>query len=524
MFLNAAKAKREALLTLLIEIRQSQAFEQAMKDAEVWESLLRSHCSKIGPGLDAEELERLFTAAQMLLESAWSSLGVLLNTCDNEVTRYNDGTQNASVQGPPSDDEEIIREIYTLLQTPPAASSDSHHSLTKNLITRIRRISGLSKVFKAGEDSGAADDSSSVSSFTLVETSPTKRTSNSTRHRRNGSDFALGTLGFSSDPYIMELNLSIRASRVIFSSVASQFAPPLSLRPATLTSVSRDETGTIILTNLSQLVRLLTDQADSFEPDHLALIDSFFLFFREFTTSVALFGLLRARYEEQPVHSLDRGKLAHWLRYQTSVKLHVVRMLATWLERHYIAETDKIVLGHIKHFIPTVARDRYIPNQAVTLLNLHLRSCMASKAGDRETAILRHFVQKGFTLTPEYGPTGFEQAVPVLSAAQEKLHALVDVLTFSDTAGGAEELARGLTCIESDMYHRYLPIDLVQCTEQCIHPLMAKMARWSTALVLFVSKCVVEHREPAARAKVFELFIEVAVVGPHVEILERWKN
>lgn len=117
--------------------------------------------------------------------------------------------------------------------------------------------------------------------------------------------------------------------------------------------------------------------------------------------------------------------------------------------------------------------------------------------------------------------TGFETRVEVFKRAHDPTRNIdIDILAFKVT-GGAEELARALTCQESDIYHRHAPSELVKSTEKNPHELMKEMTSWSNALSLFVVNSVMGHGRATSRAEVVELLIEVAVVSATQDWLNR---
>ncbi|KAI0695987.1 ras guanine nucleotide exchange factor domain-containing protein [Cytidiella melzeri] len=267
----------------------------------------------------------------------------------------------------------------------------------------------------------------------------------------------------------------------------------------------------MLLATVSEFVRMLTDEYETVDLDNLALLDAFFLFFREFVTPKDLFLILRARFDEQPPLCLEMIQLSNWIRYQTIVKLHVVRMISTWLDRYYLAAPDFAILKSISRFADTVASDRNLPQHAAILLQTHLRTCLNGEKGQQHNVVLQQIIDLGTSNAQEYRPTKFEPFIPVLQQASERSRSLADILIFHNK-GGAEELARGLTVIESQIFHRCTPLDLVGYVEGQSHPVFEKMQRWSAAVNLFVSQCILERRDTEARAQAFELFVEVAVL------------
>lgn len=315
MFVRAIQLKREHLLALPEEVRLSQAFEQAWNDMEIWESLFTSHCDKIRPGIDAHELQTLFLTAQTLLESTWSSVGTLIHTCyDQWLEHKNSPVEYARANGLPiREDEEAIAKVRAALESS-VQSANSQQSLAKSLISRLIKFSCKSKVPKQTDAvDDAEDDTSSVSSFTLIEnfySDSITRSSTASGHSRTASQSFLESLDASEDLNIMHLNLSLRESKLVFASVASQFAVYSPRHIAESGNILRDEKGSIVLATPRELVRVLTDQFETIDSDILGIIDAFFLFFREFMTPKDLFRTLRERFEEQTPPTIEMIQMA----------------------------------------------------------------------------------------------------------------------------------------------------------------------------------------------------------------------
>ncbi|KAI0771422.1 ras guanine nucleotide exchange factor domain-containing protein [Irpex lacteus] len=308
----------------------------------------------------------------------------------------------------------------------------------------------------------------------------------------------------------MQLNLSLRASRLIFANIAANFKTTPYRRPEQRTDIIRDDKGFIIFITAPELVRRLTDRFEVRDADTIAVMDTFFMFFREFLTPKDLFRLLKARFEEKPPIVLEKDEKADWDRYQIVVKLHVVRMLAIWLDRYYLAAYDKHVLHDMFMFLNQITVDRCLPEHAVTLLQTHLRACRKGERGQEHTEAFDKIVKLSSTNTPHFPLTAFEPFLPTLQDALNKSRTLPDIMIFTKP-DGAEELVRAFTEIESSFFHRCLPKDLMTCDEQNSHPVFDKMNRWSHAVNLWISRCILERRDTEARARIFELFIEVAV-------------
>jgi hypothetical protein len=511
MFLSSLNRKRNNLLVLPEEIRMSNEVEQAWRETRIWESLFTSHCSKIRAGLDSQELQLLFTTAQTLLESTWRSLGSLIHICSDKWQEHSGGLPSDLEQDKYAcEDEASLEEICGLLEkSSKGATSSPQKKFAQSLLSRIRPSMLRRKEVKI-DPIGSDDDP--ISSFMLVEnfSMACPEGSRPSMHKRTTSDTVLEVLD-STTSADLELNLSLKASKVLFSAVTSSFRTFPQRRSEKRTGVVCDDSGIVIMATTSELVRILTDPFEAQDGDALGLMDAFFLFFREFLTPKELLFTLRARFEDHPPNFVTVQQTAHWYCYQTLIQLHIVRFITTWLDRYYLPDKDSTILRHVNSFIEVVANNRYLPEEAALLIKTQVQVCESIKKGHKHNVALQQIMRLGIANAKNYGSTGFESFVPVLQEAIERSDSLPDILIFRNS-GGAEELARAFTIIESDIFHQCPPLNLVGCTEKESHPVFEQMKRWSAAVDLFVSQCIFERREMEHRVQVFELFVEVAVV------------
>lgn len=511
MFSTACKNKRRELLALAEVIRSQPSVSHAWEGTEVWEALYVSHCSKIRDGLNQEQYTLLYNVGKILLEETWRSFGVLVDVCARELAAYNkDADIYAYLRGaqvPAREHQEIVDGINYIIDGSGTSTRNHQQSLARNLLSRFRGLSLQRKCSKNKKTAENEDDD-----FELIENFNLSAVGElPTLHRRMASEIVLDSPDTTPDHHIMELNLSLRASRIIFTTMTTGFKGPSNRYIEPRSDVIRDDKGLIMFCTAKELVRRLTDRYEVRDQDTMGLLDAFFMFFREFMQPAELLGELKSRFEEQVPDGLNPCEQGKWTRYQIVVKLHVVRMLGTWLDRYYLAAHDSHLLEPIRQFIHDVTRDPHLPEHAAALLVAHFRSCLEGKKGKKDTFAFESIVMLSTDFVQEFKPTEFQPYLPILEKAIDKSRCLTDVLVFCKP-GGAEELARAFTAIESGIFHRCRPMELMACTEKQSHPVFDKMKRWSQAINLFVSQCILERRDMDARVQSYELFVEVAVV------------
>ncbi|WRT68200.1 uncharacterized protein IL334_005175 [Kwoniella shivajii] len=111
-----------------------------------------------------------------------------------------------------------------------------------------------------------------------------------------------------------------------------------------------DDKGGVKAGTLTALVVRLTQHSSTDTP----FFQAFLLTFRSFTNAHELFDHLVARYNISLPEGLDPIQAQEWkVKKQAPIRLRVANALRTWLERHYIEQTDHEVLDRIEQFANT---------------------------------------------------------------------------------------------------------------------------------------------------------------------------
>ncbi|WWD18895.1 hypothetical protein CI109_103350 [Kwoniella shandongensis] len=111
-----------------------------------------------------------------------------------------------------------------------------------------------------------------------------------------------------------------------------------------------DDKGGVKAGTLTALVIRLTQHSSTDTP----FFQAFLLTFRSFTNGAELFDLLVKRYNIAPPDGLTPSQAHEWkVKKQAPIRLRVANALRTWLERHYIEQTDSDVLDKIEQFATT---------------------------------------------------------------------------------------------------------------------------------------------------------------------------
>lgn len=81
---------------------------------------------------------------------------------------------------------------------------------------------------------------------------------------------------------------------------------------------------------------------------------AFLLTFRSFTNGDELFDRLIERYSLPIPEDLDIDQIKEWkVKKQALIRLRVANALRTWLEKHYVEQSDHGVLDRIEQFAKT---------------------------------------------------------------------------------------------------------------------------------------------------------------------------
>ena len=260
------------------------------------------------------------------------------------------------------------------------------------------------------------------------------------------------------------------------------------------------------------VVRHVLENIDN--PASTDLNDAFFMYFRKHESSMVLFELLRKWYTA-PSPAARTFAEAEQLAFRRYVKTQVIKMLTRWMENYWLDTEDHALREKLIKFThDIVAEDRDLACDIASLLSVSL--CRIAKA--RVTQYQKRFqaqIDKAQKDQQNYTPTAFTSQLKHMTDMKKrgKDIKLIEPLVFKQK-GGAEELARALTLLESDIFHRILPETIASWRNDAVKS--DAMEFWTVfinTLTFFVVDFVIRHEDETDRVAAYETMIDVAVVS-----------
>ncbi|KAI0947250.1 hypothetical protein AcV7_009720 [Taiwanofungus camphoratus] len=502
----------ETLEKAFSDILATSVYDSARRGLLFSRELLESHYDKLQSGVDGTARHDALMTGYQLMEMTMFNFRSLLQVVEKERV-YNESFPDLS------DPAESNRKEGTTNRNTP---NEKLKGPKQTIFARLRRISQACK--------GILDASSSKqaplealhkrpadSSLTLVDDPFSCDDESETRGHKGSLDIETGKGNTivanevlrDSDPCMAS---NIRASLAIFPDASPRLTRlNLPSRCEDDTDVVRGKDGIVAAATLPELVRILTDQREVLEHDMTDLVDAFFLFFRSFVSPSILFDMLVDRFGEQPPVALTEEQVPVWRLYHRFGKIHVAKLLAVWLESHWKDETDKDVLDRmIKFTYSTIAKDSDLPPDTAKLVANGLLDCSSGSTGHYGRWLEKE-VKKTEEAGKRYPETVFHTRLKHLETLRSDDLSMVDIGYFRKD-GGAEELARQLTVIEAELFHAFLPEELIHFDDPAFQTKLEKWKTFSNALSLWVPSSILDHHDIAFRAELIEMFISLAMI------------
>ncbi|CAE6391038.1 unnamed protein product [Rhizoctonia solani] len=266
--------------------------------------------------------------------------------------------------------------------------------------------------------------------------------------------------------------------------------------------------GNLVGATLDVLVEKMTAPDRTPDPKFAA---AFFLSFRLFTTPLELVQVLHKRWDMRPpLDTFSQEEYNTWCHARLNpVRWRVYNFIKTWLDAHWQPVADSVALAPLQEFVSTTASKMHhsIVQRVVDLLTQRQPESEAQLATNRPTDRARSNERL------RTKPTG-SAPTPIISKSLFSLlksasYASVNVVDFD-----ALELARQLTILESNLYSKILPeeildVGLPSSAGERGNSIRA-MSTLSTAITGWVTEIILDEQDTKKRTGLLKLFIKVA--------------
>ncbi|WVF72599.1 hypothetical protein IAT40_007417 [Kwoniella sp. CBS 6097] len=251
-----------------------------------------------------------------------------------------------------------------------------------------------------------------------------------------------------------------------------------------------DDKGGVKAGSLKALVVRLTQHSSTDTP----FFQAFLLTFRSFTNAHELFDHLVERYNISQPDGLTYEQSQEWrVKKQAPIRLRVANALRTWLERHYIEQTDKGVLDRIEEFANTTLLANGSELMSKQLLTLVGKRRQGEPEQTRGSA-------SGSLLSPP---------APLLPRVAGRQLRLTDVAPL--------EIARQLTIIEFIHFQRIKPSECLNRAWADEHsgsinaPNVRNVILTANRMAGWVALHILSSKDTRQRATAMKVLIQVAV-------------
>ncbi|WVQ68268.1 uncharacterized protein L199_006475 [Kwoniella botswanensis] len=251
-----------------------------------------------------------------------------------------------------------------------------------------------------------------------------------------------------------------------------------------------DDKGGVKAGSLRALVVRLTQHSSTDTP----FFQAFLLTFRSFTNAHELFDHLVERYNISQPDGLNLQQAQEWkVKKQAPIRLRVANALRTWLERHYIEQTDHEVLDRIEEFANTTLLANGSELMSKQLLTLVGKRRQGEPEQTRGSA-------SGSLLSPP---------APLLPRVTGRQLRLTDVSPL--------EIARQLTIVEFIHFQRIKPSECLnrawadENTGSINAPNVRNVILTANRMAGWVALHILSSKDVRQRATAMKILIQVAV-------------
>ncbi|CAE6448556.1 hypothetical protein ACGC1H_005559 [Rhizoctonia solani] len=272
--------------------------------------------------------------------------------------------------------------------------------------------------------------------------------------------------------------------------------------------VVKHNDGHLMGATLDVLVETMTSHEHTPDPKFAA---TFFLSFRLFTTPLELVQLLHKRWDMRPpVDTYSQEEYETWCRARLDpVRWRVYNFIKLWLDLHWQPAEDSVALAPLQDLVSATASKMHpsIVQRVVDLLTQRQPESESQLVTSRPTGRARS-AERARAKASGSAPTPI-MSKSLFALLKSASYASVNVVDFD-----ALELARQFTILESNLYCRILPeeildVGLPSSAGERGSSIRA-MSTLSTAITGWVTEIILDEQDTKKRTGLLKLFIKVA--------------
>ncbi|EUC63387.1 Ras guanine-nucleotide exchange-like protein [Rhizoctonia solani AG-3 Rhs1AP] len=272
--------------------------------------------------------------------------------------------------------------------------------------------------------------------------------------------------------------------------------------------VVKHSDGHMMGATLDVLVETMTSHEHTPDPKFAA---TFFLSFRLFTTPLELVQLLHKRWDMRPpVETYSQEEYETWCRARLDpVRWRVYNFIKLWLDLHWQPAEDSVALTPLRDFVSATASKMHpsIVQRVADLLTQRQPESESQLVTSRPVGRARS-AERARAKASGSAPTPI-MSKSLFALLKSASYPSVNVVDFD-----ALELARQFTILESNLYCRILPeeildVGLPSSAGERGSSIRA-MSTLSTAITGWVTEIILDEQDTKKRTGLLKLFIKVA--------------
>ncbi|KAH8104729.1 ras guanine nucleotide exchange factor domain-containing protein [Cristinia sonorae] len=251
-------------------------------------------------------------------------------------------------------------------------------------------------------------------------------------------------------------------------------------------------------------------------PETGFLVDAFFLYFRKHITPTELFTLLTGWYDGSGVPSEARTYMQRQPPgSKCQAKTQIIQLLIHWLETYWMKKEDEDVRVPLQQFAHNVVTgDPDLRYDLGPMLAVSICRITPNRLTDRPKGFQAQ-VDRAEADQQMHPPTDFAKyMVEHIGGKVARSESLGGIgIHFFRQKGGVDELARGITVLESDYFHDTLnpPSSIVNWRKDGGKKAMKSWQDFYNSLTIWVVDCVINHSEEEDRVHAYEMMVDIAV-------------
>ncbi|KAJ6585046.1 ras guanine nucleotide exchange factor domain-containing protein [Mycena capillaripes] len=266
-------------------------------------------------------------------------------------------------------------------------------------------------------------------------------------------------------------------------------------------AVRLDSNGDVKAASLPALIQLLSSHHTLPVDD---ICETFFLFFRLFSSPERLLVTIQARWDEQPPRTgipLNPAQQRVWAHHMCYIRNCLAQLLLTWLDEYWRPAEDGCVLARLRALVVKRFKNAGLV-QGITTLVLNALDRAAQEEHTSRAQRARHIERQG--APPE------SESLPLNLVLRPQDDYRLNIAVF-ETTDGRERFAGQITAL-AHKHFRALDPEVAVARWLTNEPTFFEIQKLEEALLMWVAQSIVELQNREERVAMIEFWLDVATI------------